>query len=522
MARLFRSRIRTKTMRLAAGATTLSVAAVVMLATVSSGTAYADTVLPGGLGSYNLSASSSGLYLAIAGTQLTGGTSSVSGTYNLTAGGAAPAETASASGQGFLLSSALTGTGPSVSVTSASGPTTASGTEGPDGDSASNGGTGGGDVDTDGPAVPDDCAQGGGQVSSGVGAFVGLGCGYASASIDPAGASALGGPQALGAGNIATVSVDLAGILDQLYSSGASSLCSALGNIPELGTGLLQPACTQILTGTPTDSVTGLVNPTVQVNVGNAYSEIVGTATEVYSKSVSSSVDVSVFPGIDSGLEPLLRVQIPAATAESCEGGPCTPVGPAACTTSSGGWTNSYNSSLIQISGTLIDALNVLSSGALGSALDIPPCGSGTSQLAALAGPGVGPLCTNGLLCLTLSSATTSGSGVSGSGLDLSLLPGKAPGGSDVVDLNTAGVQTSNGATAATAATSPATATSPTTLPAVPVVAAESPTAVHTGEWWAGSLPLLGVLAALGGGLIGWPRLRRMPLVARLVSRGSR
>ncbi|HUC37096.1 MAG TPA: hypothetical protein VMR97_08230, partial [Acidimicrobiales bacterium] len=58
--------------------------------------------------------------------------------------------------------------------------------------------------------------------------------------------------------------------------------------------------------------------------------------------------------------------------------------------------------------------------------------------------------------------------------------------------------------------------------PAAATSAASSPTAVHTGEWWAGSMPLLVVLAVFGAGLIGWPRLRRVSLVARVVSKVHR
>jgi hypothetical protein len=536
MARVLRTNVRKKTVRLAVGGTSLGVAAAMMLAVASSGTAFADTVLPGGTGSYNVAASSAGLYLALAGHQLTGGTSQVSGTYSYTGTGDAT-ESASAQAQGFLLSTSLTGTGPSVSVKSPqSAPSnTVSGTEGKNGDPAANGGTGGSNADVGGPATPPDCNQGGGQLQSGVGLFVGLGCGYATATIDPTGtaASSLAGPQALGAANIAQVTVSLDGILSQVYSGGASQLCSGLGSVPTLGP-VLQTACNQVLTGlqNPPTGTLPLVNPTVQVDVGNAYSQIVSNSNLVAAIAHSNSIDVSVFPGLNSGLPPLLRVEIPAAIAVSCEGTgnvkvggasyPCNTPPSNACTSSSTtGWTNYYEASIIRITGTLIDALSTASSGGFPDPLEILSCSqlaSANSGLQQAEQAGLGQLLT-----LNLASATTSGSGVSGSGLEVELLPGKGPGGSSVVSLNGAGINTTaTGSASGTPPTSPAQQQSSSplgTTQAPTVAAATSPTAVHTGEWWAGSLPLLAVLAALGGGLLGWPRLRRFPVVAHLVDR---
>lgn len=527
MARSLRTKVRKKTVRMAVGGTSLGVAAAMILAVASSGTAFADTVLPGGVGSYNVSASSAGLYLALAGNQLTGGTASVSGTYSLTSVGSAPTETGSAAAQGFLLSTSLTGTGPSVKVSSpqSSPNNTVSGTEGKNGDPAGNNATGGSDADVGGPAVPPDCNQGGGQVSSGVGLFVGLGCGYATTTIDPTGATSLSGVQALGSANIAQVTVSLDGILSQIFNGGASQLCSGLASFPTLGP-VLQTACNQVLTGlqNPPVPVTQMVNPSVQVDVGNAYSEIKSEATGVEAISHSNSVDVSLFPGLNSALPPLLRVEIPAAIAVSCEGTvtgtdyPCSAPSNACTSSSTTGWTNYYEASLIRITGTLIDALNTASSGGFPDPLEILSCsqlGSANSGLQQAEQAGLGQLLT-----LDLASATTSGNGVSGSGLDVELLPGKGPGGSSVVSINGAGINTTaTGSANGTPATTPAGQVSSGPSQAPTVAAATSPTAVHTGEWWAGSLPLLAVLAALGGGLLGWPRLRRFPVVAHIVDR---
>ena len=513
MARLFRSKVRTKGARLrvrAAQLCTLGVAAVTVMAVVSSGTAYADTVLPGANGSYQVSANSAGLYLALAGTKLTGGTSSASGTYNFAAGATSPTETASATGQGFLLSTSLTGNPATASADSSKGVYSQTNASGTNGDPAGNGGAGGGNGDVGGPSYPPDCAQGGGQVSMGVGAFVGLGCGYAHAAVDSP-SSTPAGPQALGVGDIASVSVSLQGILNQLYSGGLNQLCNGLAQIPTLGSQILAPACTQILNS---------ANPSLTVNVGNAYSQVISTVSKVEAIAHASSVDLSVFPGLDNGLEPLLRVEIPAATAVSCEGAGCTPPASACSTTGTGassGWTNWFDSGLIVVTGTLLDSLHTVSGGSFPDPLEIPSCSQTSSGISQLDNS---PL--SQLLTLQLASANTTGSGVSGSGLEVSILPTQAPGGGPVIEANLGGTNTSNTATSGTA-------TAVTTASSLPSVSTApggggglSPTTVHTGEWWAGSLPLIGLLAALGGGLIAWPRMREVPVVARLVSKVGR
>ena len=501
MARLLRK----KGARIAFGATSLGAAAAMMSLLITSGAAYADNVavLPGSTGSYSVSASAAGLYLALGGQQLTGGTSSVSGTYTNNTG--TPAEDAKATGGGFLLSNQVLGTEPSVEAGGTTGQTSASAVQGPQGD------PNGSNVDV-GVPVPADCAQGGGSVSSGVGGFVGLGCGYAHASVDNGGTS--NGPQALAAGNMVTASISLGGVLNQVYTGGAKQLCDGLGQIPTLGK-TLDDTCTQVL-GTAAGT-TNQINPTVQLNVGNAYSEIVGTSSKVFGLAKSSSIDLSVFPGLDSTTEPLLRVEIPAATAISCEGTGC-PTGAPNCTVAAGGWTNSYDAGVIKLSGLLIDDLNgtPLSSlpffstilGSTTSEFEIPPACSaaGVEQINSSA--------LGQLLTIHLASATVTGTGVSGSGAQVAVT---LPGAGQVINLNTSGIQTSNTGTPA------ATTAAVTPSPVAPVLqAAQSPTSVHTGEWWAGSLPLLAVLAALGGGLLGWPRIRRFPMVSRLVSRSSR
>ena len=121
-------------------------------------------------------------------------------------------------------------------------------------------------------------------------------------------------------------------------------------------------------------------------------------------------------------------------------------------------------------------------------------------------------------MCLSAASTQTGTAGAASAQADsvkadlLTAVPG-APG--QGVQLNLGDVTTSAGTPAAT---SPA--STPTTAPPIPAVASgTSPTAVHTGEWWAGSTPVAAAIAGLGLLLIGWPRIRRLRPLARFGTR---
>ena len=425
----------------------------------------AAPLVPAGAVGYQLNASSTGLLINLFGTELTGAQSSVGASYVQSATGGAPTESANATGEGVFLTSNGVDGKQTASVPTSSGAT------------------------TDG-STTDTCAQGGGTpAGTPLTIALGLGCAAAQATIDPTS----DGPQAYASSKVVDVQVGLQGILSQLASGGATQLCTGLEQIPTLGTDILGPACNQVLNS---------INPTVELTLGSALSQITSSPTELLAQSQSSSIDLKLFPILVNGSnEPLLEVTIPSAIATTSY-------------TASGGWANNYDATLIRISGTLVDDLNTASGGSFPDPLEIPPNNSGTSQLAALNSSPLGQLLT-----IDLASGTTSGNSVSAEGLKVNVLP-VAPGGGITID--TSGVSTTE--TAASGQTVPASAPGgPAPLPPAPTQqAASSPTAVHTGEWWAGSLPLLAVLAALGGGMLGWPRLRRMPMVARLVSRGSR
>ena len=459
---------------------TLGVAAVTILAVASNGgSAFAAPIIPAGAGvnGFTLSASGTGLNLDLFGTQLTGGSSSTAVSYALPASGA-PTETASATGEGIFLTSGGVDGKQSVSVPTSAGATTAGSTT-------------------------QTCAQGGGGGESQGAPFnvaLGLGCAAAQASVDPS----TDGPQAYASGKVVDLGVDISPLLHQIASGGATQLCNGLLQIPTLGTDILGPACNDILSS---------VSPSVDVSLGSALSQITTSPSALLAQVHSSSVDISLFPTKIAGgaTEPLLEVVIPSAIATTQY-------------TAANQWSNTYDATLIRISGLLVDGISQASGGQFPDPLEIPPNGSGTAQLSAINSSPLGQL-----LSITLASGTTSGNATSGGtvsadGLKVNLLGAQAsvPGGGITVD--TSGVSTagSNGpATAALSSSSPPTASS-SGAPAVPTAAASSPTSVHTGEWWAGSLPLLALLAALGGALIAWPRLRRLTPVSRLVSRGSR
>lgn len=454
--------------RAAVKAVTFGAAAMAALAVVSSGgSAMAAPLVPTNSVGYQLNASGTGLLIDLFGTELTGAQTSASVSY-VNDPSKSLTESANATGEGVFLTSGGVD-GKKTAAASNSGPT------------------------TDG-STTDSCAQGGGSpAGTPITVALGIGCAAAQATADP---SSDNSPSAYADSKVVDLQVGLASILNQLASGGATQLCSALANIPTLGSQILGPACNQVLNS---------INPTVEVTIGSALSKITSSPTELLAQSQSSSIDVKLFPILVGGTnEPLLEVTIPSAIATTSY-------------TTSGGWANNYDSTLIRISGTLIDDINAASGGSFPDPLEIPPNNSGTSQLQAINSSPLGQL-----ISIDLASGTTSGNSVSAEGLKVNLLS-VAPGGGITID--TSGVSTTE--TASSGQQQPATqpaSNPPSQLPPAPTQeAATSPTAVHTGMWFAGSLPLLAILAAIGGGLLGWPRLRRLPMVARLVSsKGSR
>ncbi|MHB8682686.1 MAG: hypothetical protein ACYDA2_11415 [Acidimicrobiales bacterium] len=459
---------------------TFGAAVATIFALVSSGGSAMAAPLGGTVTSYNMTATGGGLVVNLFGTQLTGAKTSASVNYTAGSGGAAATEAANSSAEGVFLTSGGVD-GKATAAAKSAGPL------------------------TDGPIpLTDKCAQGGGTAGSPSPILValGLGCAAANAQVDDPAATTANGPQAASDSKVVDLQVGVASILHQLASGGATQLCSGLMQIPTLGSQILGPACNDVLKS---------IDPTIEVTIGSATSAITSSADQLQAKSTASSVDVKLFPVAltGGGTEPLLEVIIPSAIATSTlkPSDPCTSTGCA--------FENAYDTTLIRICGRIIDDLSAASGGQFppgGGCLEIPPNNSGTSQLQAINSSPLGAL-----LSIDLADGTTTGNAVTGEGLKVSLLS-VAPGGGIVIDTSGVGIQET-----ASGGSSPATNPGgPNIVTPVGTQSANSPTLTHTGLWFAGSLPLIALLAAIGGALIGWPRLRRLTPIARLVSRGSR
>lgn len=540
MARLVGNRTRTRAVRLAAGATTFSVAAVVMLAMASSGTAMASTVQ-----NYSASVSATGLDLSLFGNTLSGGFASAcvnsgSATSNPNSHcDTLPGPEAYGTAQGILLtSSGLTGSataeansaGSSVDDPASSTPPTV------DWGSTTN-------PTITAPASGLNCSQlssGGPQGSSGVTLDLGAACANAQAAVDSNGV-----PTADAYGEVAHLNVDLNGILGQVLgasSSSSSNDCNQSSSSVSIGA-LLNGVCQVVnsvagsagssLGSTGTSLVQAIdqalqnlgsvtsndLGDTVTVAVGPAVSQISQAADgTVTVAGLGSTLDIGLLDGVGCvpGTPLLTCADNTAASLVSGTPSPTAAplvdidVAPAGCVEtrdpSTGTWT-----------GKAFDAVVTVNVNLPGDPVSIPVLANEGASQTILSGT---PLQTTiELANQVLGSSGCTGNSVTVSALESSTFPGgsSTPGSGGAI-LASLGTVTDN-----VAGSSPATASTqspPAPAPTVPVVSAESPTAVHTGEWWAGSLPLLGVLAAAGGALIGWPRLRRIPAVARIVSRG--
>ncbi len=365
-------------------------------------------------------------------------------------------------------------------------------------------------------SIPQTCAVNlGGPL---VGVMLQAACGTASASVDGS-----GNPQASASAKIAGLQVNVLDPIATLLKGGTDLVLQSVvnetkefSNAPILGQGLLGTINQGIgLLFQHLKAKVNAVQPpnTLTVAAGQASASITSSAGAVTVTSSGGTLDVQILPGVGR-IGPNLVGGTPAPLAE-------IKVAPATATSTFNGtgWTSTSKGSIVTV------ALNIP---AFNQQIAISP-GIPFTLL-----PGT-PLET----VIDLGSATSSGGTATANGVTIDLLKGLHGG----VLLNL-GSATSTGSTV-NPATLPSSCTSnctPTTTtpntsppvstggnggsnggsPAPAIAAATSPTAVHTGEWWSGSLPVLAALAALGGGLLGWPRLRRFAPVARLVARSHR
>ncbi len=404
---------------------------------------------------YTASASASGLVVNLFGTELTGGKASVS------VDSSTPSATAEGTG---ALTPALLGDAKASSSGAGTSQTT-----------------------------PQACSPLTGSTPAGTPLSVTLGvaCGSASTAVPG------GNPQGSASGGIAGVTVNLAGVLNQVIQAGGSQLANGLTQVLNQVNG--SPLGSTPL-GQLTQGVQQAVNnlqavvaqtpapETVTVALGPATASIRSADGSATATSAGQTADIRILPGVGSigpnltggTPAPLVEIQLAPASATSVFNGSA--------------WTPSDHASVAVVS------LNIPG---FNQTIDLSP---GQSQ-DLLAGT---PLET----VIDLGSATTTGSTAQADGATIDLLKGVQ--GGILLDLGSA---TSTGtlnapapAVAASGGGSAPTTVPPTAEPSVPApatLAAASPTSVHTGEWWAGSTPILAVMAAAGGALLLLPRLRR-------------
>lgn len=573
MARLFHAK-GTRPRRLTAGVVTLGAAAATMIALVTSGgVASAAPVYS----AYSVNVTGAGLNLNLFGNKLAGGNSFACANYgpaasqqpNKDGNGNATACDSSKGGAPYM--SYAQGEGTLLTTGGLHGLETSNASEGsPSGSTVNGTVTSSSKPQSDG-FVCSQLSSGGFQGSGGVGLDLGVSCANATSSLD-----AVGYPKAEATGDVVHLGVDIDAVLAGLAnggsaSTGASDLCNQASGqggqqVGQLFNGLCQ-ALTSIGGGASSapPPIGGLFNGIAQalqnlrdvatkdnvpcplypsasapasvcIEVGPAQSNIAtagdGTVTAT---SLGETIEIDVLPGVGcTAGTSLLTCATNDATYLTAPGGEASNptaaplitvnVGPASCTETldptTAKWTTSSYASIVDIH------LNIP-----GDNITVPiPGATGQGQTFAQGTPLQGTI-----RIADASSAAPVGdsAGCSGDSLTLSLLENtQFPGGSTTPGQGAINVSLGNSnAGANVAGVAPATTSNGSPppgpgpgpgLPPVATAAATSPTAVHTGEWWSGSLPLLAILAALGGGLIGWPRLRRLPMVARLVTRSSR
>lgn len=544
MARSFLSRV--SRVPRAARLLTLGTAIAAMFAVVSSGGAAQASVQ-----NYSAQVKATGLAISLFGNQLSGGFASAcvnSGTSTANSGSPCDGKAgpyASAAGQGILLTtSGLTGKA-SPADASSNGTSNAdpTGSVAPTVDWST---TGIPTITT--PANGLNCSQltsGGPQGSSGVTLDLAAACANAQTAVDGTGV-----PSAEGYGEVGHVNIDLNGILGQVLGGGASSsgnncdqstpsvaaispilngVCQVLNSVGSsagagsTGTTLFQ-GIDQALQSLQ-DTATKDLADTVTIEVGPAVAQILQDSSgNVTVGGFGSTLDVGLLQGV--GCIPgtaLLTCATNEATAlltgtPSPTAAPLVDinVGPASCIETrdpgTGNWTATTKAAVVTVDVNLP-----------GAPVSIPILENTGVNQTILAGT---PLQSTIRLASATGAPVGDTSSCSADSVTLSLLENSTfPGGSSTAGSGGAIFASLGNTTASVASGTAAPPTSPSSSPQTPapvLQAAQSPTSVHTGEWWAGSLPLLAVLAALGGGLIGWPRIRRFPMVARLVSRGSR
>jgi hypothetical protein len=392
------------------------------------------------------------------------------------------------------------------------------------------------------------CSQlstGGAQGSNGVTLGGAVSCAWAQAAVDSGGR-----PTASSSGQVANVAADLAGVLGPIAAgspqSGSSDACNQDPSSSQTVGQLLGAVCTA-LTGVgkgggssapaPVGGLFSGVSQALQnlydVTKNDAPGDSAALAVAPAKASISQgadgtvtenatgeSVQVNLFPGVGcTAGTSLATCAANAATHLTDEQDDPTAaplitvdLGPSACSAtrdpSTGSWTSSSTTSVADVSLNLPgDNISLNVPGPVGSGQTIAagtPLQSTVRVLAASTSPvGNSATCTADALTLSLLESSTFPGGSSAEGT----------GGAVLVTLGQSSAAASNGGAPPAPATS---AASP--APAAPGPSV-SPTAVHTGVWWSGSLPWIAGALLAGIAAIGWRRTRRsvgrLPLVAK-------
>ncbi len=360
--------------------------------------------------------------------------------------------------------------------------------------------------------APWSCPKGGGT-PAGTPLLVSIGAGCASSAASVTNA---GWPVSLAQGQVGEIDVGVNGILQPVLQAGAAQLtqglASGLGSCTSSAPAPLNQLCaglSQAVTNLQnTVQAAGSVNqPDIVVKLGTAVSSVANAGSggsgsyPLTANAEGESADIQLLPGVGSVAAtfangalsgvlsgaPLVEVKILPATASSTFDGTA--------------WSSTAHSSVAVISLNIPGDVQTID-------LNVP----GQCQEFAAGTP------LDSTVCLAAASTAANGAAQAHSvkAQLFSALPGAPGQGIQLAlgDVSTTGID----AATAPAASPPA----PANPPAPAQVTATSPTAVHTGVWWSGSLPMAAGAAGIGLLLIGWPKLRRLPLVARVVSRPRR
>jgi len=389
----------------------------------------------------------------------------------------------------------------------------------------------------DGKTTPT-CAQGGSTPSGTPGSLsLGVSCAFAEAAV-----SATGDPAASSMGEVANLTIGLDGVLSPLLgaspSSGTKDSCESSATVGVLLNTLCTALSSLASTAPPADDPAAGINqalqniydvvtkgsdPTVTIDVGQAKTSVSATGNTSVATAQGSTLDIAIFPG---------------AGCAAPQGAASQPT-VAQCTSDEASAHPQYSAPLVEIlvspahSTSTYDGTSWASTGS-GSLATVDVNIPGAQQVTSvgqnvdqtfLAGT---PLQTTIDLGSAQVNHSSTGATATAQGAEVEVLEsGSFPGGGSGQGAISADLGSASASGTQAGAPSPPVSTAASGGSAAPAAkaataASASPTSVHTGEWWSGSMPLLVVLVMLGGGLLGWPRLRRISSVSRILSGGRR